>query len=170
MFDKKLLADIEKYIEENYVEELKEMGHYARFSKCLCDESISVCLESKRKLSDLDELLETSWQEMVFRWIDFKGLKDSDVYKKGNISKQTFSKIRSNVDYQPNKDTAIQMCFGLELCIDDSLDLIGKAGFNLSNSIKRDIVVRYFIENEMYNVDSLNMALDEFGMKLFPIN
>ena len=166
MFNKSLLSKVKKYIEENYVEEqlLKKCAKIER-------ESFDCCISfESRTLNNLDKMLEATWQEMVFRWIDSKELKDSDVYKKGNISKQTFSKIRSNVDYQPNKDTAIQMCFGLELGIDDSLDLIGKAGFILSNSIKRDVVVRYFIENNIYEVDTLNITLDELGLKLFPIN
>ena len=62
------------------------------------------------------------------------------------------------------------MCIGLKLNIDDTLDLLAKAGYTLSNSIKRDLVVRYFIENEIYNVDEMNLVLDEFKLKLFPIN
>ena len=97
-------------------------------------------------------------------------MKDSEVYKKSNISKQTFSKIRSNENYQPNKDTAIQLCFGLKLGIDDALDLIGKAVYYLSDSIKRDLVVRYFIEKGIYEIDTLNIILDDMKLKLFPIN
>jgi hypothetical protein len=165
MFNKSLLSKVKKYIKENYVEEEKLYKRAKQSSVDECCFSLEL-----RSLSDIDEILEATWQEMVFRWIDHKEMKDSDVYKRGNISKQTFSKIRSNVDYQPNKDTAIQMCFGLELGLDDSLDLIGKAGFSLSNSIKRDVVVRYFIENSIYEVDTLNITLDELGLKLFPIN
>ncbi len=166
MFNKSLLSQVKKYIKENYVEEVRlSVCKKSLYDCSIADYSFSV----EKSLKNIT-VVETTWQEMVFKWIDSKELKDSDVYKKANISKQTFSKIRSNEGYQPNKDTAIQMCFGLELGIDDSLDLIGKAGFNLSNSIKRDLVVRYFIENEIYNVDELNIILDELKLKLFPIN
>ena len=167
IINKKLLSDVKKYIKANYVEEpVREMSkkimHFDMTLKQKC------C--SMRSLDDIDDRLEESWQESLFRWIDERGFKDSDVYKRSNISKQTFSKIRSNSAYQPNKDTAIQLCFGLMLNIDDSLDLIGKAGFYLSDSIKRDVVVRYFIEKGIYEIDTMNIILDELELKLFPIN
>ena len=83
-----------------------------------------------------------------------------------------YIEILSNKDinYKPNKDISIQLCIGLKLNIDDSLDLLKKAGYSLSNSIKRDLVVKYFIENRIYNIDELNLVLEELELKLFPIN
>lgn len=164
-----LLSQVKKYVKDNYVEIKRECCKAKKI------ENIDYTFEDKLclSLSSIDEIsikAEESWQQSLFRWIDEKGYKDSEVYKRSNISKQTFSKIRSNDEYQPNKDTAIQLCFGLKLGIDDTLDLIGKAGFYLSDSIKRDLVVRYFIEKGIYEMDTLNIILDEMKLKLFPIN
>ena len=164
-FKKDLLSEVKRYVKDNYVavKRCKSKGAFEGAflsKKCLSFES----------LEEIKVKIEESWQQSLFRWIDKKELKDSEVYKKSNISKQTFSKIRSNENYQPNKDTAIQLCFGLKLGIDDALDLIGKAGYYLSDSIKRDLVVRYFIERGIYEIDTLNIILDDMKLKLFPIN
>lgn len=102
-----------------------------------------------------------TWQSCVFQIIDAKGYYEPDVYKRALISKQTFSKIRSDINYQPKRTTAIQMCFGLKLSIDESVDLMAKAGFAFSYANPSDIVCRYFIENKNYDIDDLNMGLAE---------
>lgn len=163
--DRLLLQDIKKFIETNY-------ENHTEMSMMCVRQEIRDCDKDTLNISfeRINLFIEETWQETVLRLIDEKGLKDSYVYKKSNISKQTFSKIRSNVNYQPNKDTAIQICFGLELDIDNSLDLLGKAGYTLSRGIYRDLVIIYFIENKLYNIDRLNLYLEELNMKLFPIN
>lgn len=163
--DRLLLQDIRKFIETNY-------ENHTEMSMMCVRQEIRDCDKDTLNISfeRINLFIEETWQETVLRLIDEKGLKDSYVYKKSNISKQTFSKIRSNVNYQPNKDTAIQICFGLELDIDNSLDLLGKAGYTLSRGIYRDLVIIYFIENKLYNIDRLNLYLEELNMKLFPIN
>lgn len=163
--DRLLLQDIRKFIETNY-------ENHTEMSMMCVHQEIRDCDKDTLNISfeRINLFIEETWQETVLRLIDEKGLKDSYVYKKSNISKQTFSKIRSNVNYQPNKDTAIQICFGLELDIDNSLDLLGKAGYTLSRGIYRDLVIIYFIENKLYNIDRLNLYLEELNMKLFPIN
>lgn len=122
------------------------------------------------KLKDLDKQLKDTWQQSLFNHIDKKEYNDPEVYKRASISKQTFSKIRSDEHYQPNKDTAIQLCIGLKLNLDETIDLLAKAGFTLSQSIKRDLVIKYFIEEQIYDIEELNMVLHFFKMKLFPIN
>ena len=150
--------NLDDYFEDLYYEE--------RSLSSSKSSSINKSLNIKNKLFNVEE----TWQQALFKWIDDKELKDPDVYKRANISKQTFSKIRGDINYQPNKDTSIQLCIGLKLNIDDSLDLLKKAGYSLSNSIKRDLVVKYFIENRIYNIDELNLVLEELELKLFPIN
>lgn len=150
--------NLDDYFEDLYYEE--------RSLSSSKSSSINKSLNIKNKLFNVEE----TWQQALFKWIDDKELKDPDVYKRANISKQTFSKIRGDINYQPNKDTSIQLCIGLKLNIDDSLDLLRKAGYSLSNSIKRDLVVKYFIENRIYNIDELNLVLEELELKLFPIN
>jgi hypothetical protein len=168
--NKDLIKNIKKYIKDNYKEE-KRTGIFTKRKFKEKSFSSSEMLFEKCQLSiDVDFKIKDTWQQSVFHFIDLKGYKDPDVYKRANLSKQTFSKIRSDMYYQPNKDTALQMCIGLMLNIDETKDLLAKAGFALSNGIKRDLVVRYFIENEIYNVDELNLILDELSLKLFPIN
>jgi hypothetical protein len=168
--NKDLIKNIKKYIKDNYKEE-KRTGIFTKRKFKEKSFSSSEMLFEKCQVSiDVDFKIKDTWQQSVFHFIDLKGYKDPDVYKRANLSKQTFSKIRSDMYYQPNKDTALQMCIGLMLNIDETKDLLAKAGFALSNGIKRDLVVRYFIENEIYNVDELNLILDELSLKLFPIN
>ena len=88
------------------------------------------------------------------------------IYKRANLSKQHFSKIRNNPHYKPTKPTAIALAIALELDLADTRDLIGRAGFALTNSSKLDLIVRYFIENRNYNILEINMALYEFDQSL----
>ena len=119
---------------------------------------------------DVSDYLVPTWSSEVFWIIDENGYKDSDVYKRAGISKLTFSKLRQNIDYAPKRDTAIQMCFGLKLNLDQSLDLLKRAGYTLSFSSKRDLVVRYFLEHQIYNMDELNDVLYEMKLELFALN
>ena len=168
--NKDLIKNIKKYIKDNYKEEKRTGIFDKRKFKEKSFSSSEMLFEKCQVSIDVDFKIKDTWQQAVFHFIDLKGYKDPDVYKRANLSKQTFSKIRSDMYYQPNKDTALQMCIGLMLNIDETKDLLAKAGFALSNGIKRDLVVRYFIENEIYNVDELNLILDELSLKLFPIN
>jgi hypothetical protein len=118
---------------------------------------------------DLDKKLkemEETFQQMLFRLIDEKELKDSTVYNKANIDKRLFSKIRSDMDYHPSKNTVIQLCLGLSLEIDTALDLLKKAGYTLSQSRMEDVVIRYFIEKRIYDVLQINEALYDYDLPL----
>lgn len=114
-------------------------------------------------------IVASSWQTIVLKYIDAKGYTDPEVYKRANISKQAFSKIRSDASYHPNKETAIQMCFGLKLNLEESLDLLDRAGYTLSSTSKRDLIIMSFIMNEKYDISELNDVLYSINLKLFPI-
>ena len=86
-----------------------------------------------------------SFQTLLFKYIDERNLKDSDVYNKVHIDRRLFSKIRSNKHYQPSKNTALALAFALELNLDETKDMLNKAGYALSNSNKVDIIFKYFI-------------------------
>ena len=169
--DAKLLEKVKKYIVDNYVEEIEEECSDASIFGVFEESEIKFStLEIPRSLKNINDDIDYTWQQSVFRLIDKKEYTDPEVYKRASISKQTFSKIRCDVNYQPNKDTAIQMCIGLKLNLDETYDLMEKAGYTLSASIKRDLVVRYFIEEKIYKMDDLNIVLDGMHLKLFPIN
>lgn len=96
--------------------------------------------------------------------IDERNLKDSDVYKKAGIDRKLFSKIR-RTDYQPSKDTALKLCIALNLNTDDTKDLLGKAGYALSQSIERDLIIQYCITNKIFDLMKINNYLFSFSQK-----
>ncbi|MBR3624034.1 MAG: helix-turn-helix transcriptional regulator [Selenomonadaceae bacterium] len=109
---------------------------------------------------------EDTFAERLFRHIKVKGLTDTEIYKKAGIDRRLFSKIRSNKDYQPSKDTAILLVLALELSYDDALDLLHRAGFTLSMSRRGDVVITYFLYNEIHDILLINEVLFQYG---FPI-
>lgn len=112
------------------------------------------------------EVKEKTFAEMLFSCIDKKGVKDSEIYKKANVDRKLFSKIRSDINYKPSKKTAISLCIALELDIDMALDLLHRAGFTLSCSNKGDLIVRYFIQNKNYDLMLLNQTLEHFDQPI----
>ena len=116
--------------------------------------------------SDIDDLLEQreeSFSQMILRLIDEKGLKDSEVYKKANIDRRLFSRLRSDIDYVPSKKTAISFCFALQLSLDDSRELLERAGYSLSTSSRFDLIIMYLLEHREYSVEFANLVLHEYG-------
>ncbi|MBN2795505.1 MAG: macro domain-containing protein [Clostridia bacterium] len=116
-------------------------------------------------IEELFQEMEETFSEMLLRLIDERQLKDSIVYKKANIDRRLFSKIRSQKHYQPKKETAISFAIALELSLEDTLDFLARAGYTLSQSQKFDVVIQYFIENEHYNIYDINMLLFDLNEK-----
>ena len=106
---------------------------------------------------------EESFSERLLRMIDEKGLKDSDVYKRANIDRRLFSKIRGDEDYMPSKKTAISFCLALQLDMDEAKKLLATAGYTLSTSSRFDLIIIYLIENCEYNIHFANIVLDDYG-------
>lgn len=110
--------------------------------------------------------LEKTFTEKLLSIIDKKGLKDSKVYKKANIDRRLFSKIRSNTNYKPTKKTAIALCLALELDYYETQDLLSRTNLALARSDRFDIVIEYCIKNKIYNIIYVNQILYNFDLDL----
>lgn len=115
---------------------------------------------------ELDEILdrkEESFSGMLLRLIDEKKLRDSDVYRRANIDRRLFSKIRSDAEYVPSKKTAISFCLALGLELEEAKKLLATAGYALSASSRFDLIITYLIEHNEYNINFANIVLYEYG-------
>ena len=164
----KLFSDIAQYVDDNYVAEKERF--FSRKNACAqstCYTAPTAALsDSDEDLSSLVEVLDESFSEMLLRKIDESGMTDSECYKKANIDRKLFSKIRSNPDYKPSKPTVLAFCIALELSLDESREMLMKAGFALSHSNKFDVIIEYFIKNKNYNIFKINEALFAFDQSL----
>ena len=117
-------------------------------------------------LSDALSGMDESFSEMVLRKIDERGMTDAQCYKKAEIDRKLFSKLRGNRLYKPSRQTAVALAIALELNLEETKELLMKAGFALSHSSKFDIIIEYFISRGNYNRFEINEALYEFDQQL----
>lgn len=175
----KLFKSVNSYIDENYIrsKKLDEYGTESMYGSRLetrrireqecADMSVGATIPMDsddwgQLINDLD----AGFSETLLQLIDRTGKKDSEIYKKANVDRKLFSKIRNNMDYRPSKTTALAFAFALELDVEETKDFISRAGFALSHSSKFDVIVEYFLVNRNYNVFELNEVLFAFDQPL----
>ena len=188
----KLFKDVESYIDEHYVDERLEEEYRDNWSEGIRREWRFI-RERRRQKSNLDaedldycasiplpnaagnakmsleamlEKEEMTFSEALLDWLIKKNLNDPDVYKKANIDRKLFSKIRKNPDYKPKKNTAIALALAMELDLEETKEFIGRAGYALTHSSKYDIIIEYFILQKNYNVFEINEVLFAYNYPL----
>ena len=162
----KLFADIAAYIDDHYVDAHID-SRRERMRRMSVVESRA--LTAPMAASGLDEALahlDAGFSETLLKLIDRSGKKDAEVYRKANVDRRLFSKIRNNPDYKPSKPTAVAFAIALELSLPETRDLIARAGYALSPSSKFDVIIEYFIMQRDYDIFKINEALFAFDQSL----
>ena len=182
----KIYPDLEEYIDRNYVQE-KTHEEYPKFYRVAekykamefsyapkiqrssqpvrkAPRLFQEEQDSEKLNSRIKHLSDTFSQYLMFL-IQNKNLKNSDVYKNALIDKRIFSRIKNNIFYHPDKKTALCLCIGAKLNIDEAKDLLARAGYALSPCDKTDIIFSYFIENKIYDMIELDIQLEEHGLQ-----
>ena len=180
----KLFADIAEYIDDHYVDEhtdsrrerLRRLNRLESKASRVCEDATQDFMAAPcapmsmsivgGSLDDMLDELDAGFSETLLKLIDRTGKKDSEIYKKANVDRKLFSKIRSNPDYRPSKPTALAFAIALELDLNETRDLIARAGYALSRSSKFDVIIEYFISQRNYNIYEINEALFAFDQSL----
>ena len=129
--------------------------------------TMAATMPTNRKIDDLMEQLDETFSQRLLRMIDERGMTDSEAYNKAYVDRRHFSKIRKDPNYAPAKKTVLAFAIALELSMDETKDLLNCAGFALSRSSKTDIIVAYFLQNQIYDIFEINEVLYDYGQPIF---
>ncbi len=128
--------------------------------------NLSSSTPASRILKELGENTNMTFVDKMLEHISKRHIRDTDVYKAAQIDRRLFSKIVSNREYKPAKDTCVAFAFALKLTLSEAEDLLSRAGYTLSHSSKRDVVIEYFFKEHIYNLDDINEVLYQLEQKI----
>jgi len=185
----KIRQDLISYIDDHYVEEHRNLNRrdpYAPYATptakrkkpsrekpgTVHDQDVYYSIQMPPSMAIGDGLVfpeEKTFSEALLKLIDTKGMTDVEVYRNSNIDRRHFSKIRSNHDYAPKKSTVLALTIGLKLSVHEAQDLLSRAGFAFSPCDKRDLIVRYFLEQGNHDIAMVNAALYDFDQELLGV-
>ena len=156
---------LNKYIKDNLAEE-NFLKAKLKFRECACGTYSSEEFDSSIDDYIISHQKENKFQELLFKYIDERNLKDSDVYNKVNIDRRLFSKIRSDENYHPSKETVILLAFALKLNEDELLSLLESASYSLPKNNVFDLIIRFCFINEIYEISDVNELLFDHNQKV----
>jgi hypothetical protein len=161
MLDKIILIELKDYVEERHLPICFNICESPIFAESdVCESMPSLELEDFIRKNR-----KPTFSQVLFKYIDKRETSDSSIYKKAGIDRRHFSKIRSNPDYKPGKNTAIALALALELSKKETDRLLSAAGYSLSDGDTFDLVIQFCIEKKLYAIQDVNEALDYFSLK-----
>ena len=168
-----LMRELDRYIQEHWIApDRVESGWTQEEAGEQDEESLSKAgvvfsdLGGALSLDDLIGDVGKTFHEVLFEKIAQSGMTDVEVYKRANMDRKLFSKIRSNPAYHPRKNTVLALAIALKMDIEETQDLLSRAEYALSPSSKSDVIIRYFIERRIYDIHLINIALDDYGQAI----